>query len=471
MNFGKDFLWGVATASYQIEGATDVDGKQETVWDDFCLQSRKSIDHFGGTVACDHYHRYKEDVELMKNLGVQVYRFSTAMSRVLTYDNSYGNTGVKPAVNQKGLDFYDRLIDCVLEADIDPWMTLYHWDLPLELERMGGFRNREIMYWLADYADLMTRHFGDRVKHFMTLNEMPCILGGYQGWMAPGLTINLREYLNIIHNMLLCHGNMTKVIRANVQDSKIGFAHCGLAPFPASEKPEDIAAFNRAMDCLESAPADYAPQEGSGLFFGSSLQYYCDPIYKGEYPAKAFEIFKDKMPLIKDGDMELISEELDFHGQNVYQGCPIAAGSADGKSSEGFHNIPFGQGKDITAAKWPITPKSLNYFIEYIYNRYKKPVYITENGCSGADLVCLDGKVHDEYRIDFTQRYLEELSKAKEKGADIRGYFHWSLLDNFEWKSGYNERFGIVHVDYQTQKRTPKESYYWYKDLIAQNRK
>lgn len=470
MNFSKDFIWGVATASYQIEGGIKEDGKQETVWDDFCNYSNKTMDGGNGDVACDTFHRYKEDIGLIKNLGAQVYRFSSAMTRVLTYQSSYGTNPVKGTVNEKGLDYYERTVDECLAAGIEPWLTLYHWDLPLELERKGGFRNRDIMYWMQDYADLMTRRLGDRVKHFITHNEMPCILGGYNGWMAPGLQVNLRETLNIVHNMLLSHGTMTKAIRSNVKDAQIGIAHCGPALFPASESAEDMAAFNKCMESFEYCPETNSIGRGTGMFMADNLTYYCDAIYKGAYPEYAFETFKGKMPEILDGDMELISQPLDFHGQNIYTGRPVKAGSKPGANNDGFHVEKSLPGCDMAATKWPITPQSMDYFVNYIYSRYRKPIVITENGMSGADVVCLDGKVHDELRIDFTTRYLEGLSRAIEKGADIRGYFHWSLLDNFEWARGYTERFGLVHVDYQTLKRTPKESYYWYRDLIKKFR-
>ncbi|MCQ2611731.1 MAG: family 1 glycosylhydrolase [Treponema sp.] len=467
MNFPKDFVWGVSTAAYQIEGGLDQDNKQETIWDSYANDLHRTQDGFSGSIACDHYHHMEEDLDLIKDLGVKNYRFSTAWSRVLSYESEYGSQAVKGIVNQKGLDFYKRLVDGLLERGITPWLTLYHWDLPLELQRKGGFSNRDIHNWISDYTDLMTRTFGDKIKNFMTLNEMPCILGGYQGWMAPGLVVSRREMFNAMHNILLCHGSMTRTIRANVKDAKIGFAHNGCAPYPASDDPKDIAAWNKACECLEMADNDYAPQKGTGKFWTDNPTYWCDAIHLGKYPEKAFKIFADSMPVIKDGDMELISTPVDFHGQNLYEGCAIAAGSKENADDDGFHKVHFAQGNNITAAKWPITPQAMRYFMNFLYNRYKKPIYLTENGMSGADVVCLDGKVHDEYRIDYTTRYLTELSKAIQDGSDIRGYFHWSLLDNFEWSHGYTERFGLVHVDYTTQKRTPKESYYWFKDLVS----
>ena len=467
MNFPKDFIWGVATSSYQIEGAEHEDGRCKSVWDDFYKIPRKVVDEKSGAIACDHYHRYKEDVQLIKNLGVKAYRFSVAWPRIFSYDSDSQNGVVKGNLNQKGLDFYDRLIDELLQNGIEPWLTLFHWDLPYELEKKGGWRNRDIHHWISDYSAEIARRYSDRVTHFFTLNEMPCILGGYRGWFAPGLEVNEREVFNIIHHMLLSHGSMVQAVRANAkQNVLLGCAHNGLGHYPASESKEDYEAFIKAMNCIEAAPGRYAPQEGSGILSGDSLTYYLDPIHFGKYPDKAFELFADKMPEIKDGDMKLISSPVDYQGINIYEGRPITAGSAPGKKDGGWHIEPFEEGYNITAAKWPITPKSMNHYFKFISDRYKKPVYVSENGMSNADIVSLDGKCHDPQRIDFTERYLAELKKAIDSGADVKGYFHWSLMDNYEWRNGYTERFGLVHVDYQTQKRTPKDSYWWYKELV-----
>lgn len=466
MNFSKDFIWGAATASYQIEGAAGLDGRVPSIWDEFSRTPGKIRDGYSGETACDHYHHFKEDIQLLKNLGVNAYRFSIAWPRLFSYEMEQGV--LKPSLNQKGFDFYDRLIDEILSNGIEPWVTLYHWDLPQALENIGGWRNRDIMNWIADYAGAFTKHFSDRINHFFTLNEMPCILGGYMGWMAPGLKVSQKEHLNIIHNMLLSHGNMNRAIRANAkQNVQVGFAHNGLGNYPASDSKEDIEAFVKAMNCIEGSNSAYAPEEGTGRIMGDSLIYYLDPVHLGKYPEKAFTIFKDQMPEIKDGDMEIISTPTDMQGINIYEGKPIASGSTPGTKNDGWHVARFPMGMDITAAKWPVTPKSMNHYFKFISDRYKKPIYVSENGMSNADIVSSDGKCHDPQRIEFTERYLEELSKGISSGADVRGYFHWSLLDNMEWANGYMERFGLVHVDYTTQKRTPKDSYYWYKDIIS----
>ena len=470
MNFNKDFIWGCATSSYQIEGAASEDGKIPSIWDVYADEQGRIRDGKNGRIACDHYHRYKEDVKLIKDLGVNAYRFSISWPRCFSYTNERGI--LKPVINEKGFDFYDRLIDELLENGIDPWITLYHWDLPAILETQGGWRNRDIHNWIADYSAEVAKRLSDRVTKFFTLNEMPCIIGGYMGWMAPGFQVSEKEHINIVHNMLLSHGNMTKAVRANAkQNVLIGCAQNGLGNYPATDSKEDYDAFIKAMNCVEANPHAYAPLEGSKCFDANSLIYYLDAIHFGKYPEKAFEIFKDKMPEIKDGDMELISTPTDIQGINIYEGRPIAAGSAPGVKDDGWHVADFPCGMDITGAKWPITPKSMNYYFKFISDRYKKPIYVSENGMSNADIVSRDGKCHDPQRIEFTERYLEELSKGIESGADVRGYFHWSLMDNMEWSNGYKERFGLVHVDFETQKRTPKDSYYWYKELIKKFRK
>ena len=470
MTFPKDFIWGAATASYQIEGAAKEDGRQESVWDAFSHTPGKTKFGATGDIACDHYHRYKEDIELFSQLGIPNYRFSVAWPRVLSYDSDTKGGAIHGIVNQKGLDFYDRLIDALLEKNITPWLTLFHWDLPLVLERKGGWRNRDVRYWAGEYTELIVKKFGDRVKNFFTLNEMPCILGGYMGWMAPGLELSRRELLNTVHNILLTQGTMVQAVRANASEgTKVGLAHCGFANFPATDSAEDIAAFEKSMDVFESAPESWHLQKGSGILYGGSLHYWCDPIYFGTYPKDADKVFGADMPEILDGDMKIISSPVDFHGQNIYEGIAICAPTSEKDKEQGFSVKEFPYGYPTTAAKWNITPRSMHHFTKHIYDRYKKPVIISENGLSTSDYISPDGKIHDTLRIDFTNAYLNELGKSIQDGADIRGYFHWSILDNFEWARGYTERFGLVHVDYETQKRTPKDSAYWFRDVIKNN--
>ncbi len=280
MIFPKDFIWGAATASYQVEGAVNQDGRQKSIWDDYSHWNGKVKNGENGDIACDHYNRYKEDIKIMSDLKIPNYRFSVAWPRILSYDSDCSGGTIHGSLNQKGLDFYDRLIDELLSKNIDPWLTLFHWDLPLELERKGGWRNRDIRYWAAEYTEIIAKRFGDRVKHFMTLNEMPCILGGYMGWMAPGLVVPQRELLNITHNILLTHGTMAKVLRENTPSgTQIGTAHCAFANFPATESAEDIEAFNKSMEVYEADPVNHGYRKGSGIYMSHCVPYWCDPIY------------------------------------------------------------------------------------------------------------------------------------------------------------------------------------------------
>ena len=467
MQFSKDFIWGTATAAAQVEGAAFEDGKQPSIWDQFSRWPGKTLWGASPETACDHYHRYKADVQLLADLKIPNYRFSVSWPRVMGYSPDSRGNAIHGTPNQKGLDFYDRLIDELLAKNITPWLTLYHWDLPLELERKGGWRNRDIRYWAAEYTDLIVKKFSDRVQNFFTINEMPCVLGGYVGWMAPGLQLQQAEVLNVAHNILLTHGTMAQAIRAAAPKAKICLAHTGFGNYPISESKEDIEAFKKSVEVYEREPGEkYGFQKGSGLFMGHCLTYWCDPIYFGRYQAGAQKAFGKDFPKILPGDMKIISTPVDFHGQNIYEGIPIRAPKTAQEKKNGFGVVDFPHGYPATHAKWPITPKSMNHFFQFIWERYKKPIFITENGISCADNLSPDKKCHDIQRIDFVRAYLEELGKAIKAGADIRGYFYWSLMDNFEWARGYGERFGLVHVDYETQKRTPKDSAYWFSDLV-----
>lgn len=462
MTFPEHFIWGSATASYQVEGAADADGKQKSIWDAYSHEKGRIADGQTGDSGCDHYHHVDDDVSLMAGLGIRNYRFSAAWTRVLSYDADSRGGAVHGIPNEKGIAFYDNLIDKLLAAGITPWMTLYHWDLPLELERKGGFRNRDIMYWMAEYASLIAKRYGDRVKNYFTINEMPCIIGGYEsGIFAPGLKLSQPELLNIAHNILLCHGSAVRELRSGVPGKTcIGFAHCGDAMIPATGSEADKEACRKA----QLFPA--RKKEDGYAFDTGSFSHWCDPIHLGTYPDDSFRLFGKDMPVIRQGDMELISTPVDFHGQNIYTGSLI---TADPSCKEGFKRVPYKTGYPKTAANWPVTPEALRWLPELASERYKKPVIISENGLSCADSVSIDGKVHDPQRIDFTQRYLRELGKAIADGADIRGYFHWSLMDNYEWARGYTERFGLVYIDYDTKERIPKDSAFWYKHVIETN--
>ncbi len=446
-NFSKDFVWGVAAASYQIEGAWNEDGKGPSVWDAFCRQPGAVWQGQTGDVACDHYHRFPEDVALIKALGAKAYRLSISWPRVLP-----GGTG---PVNAKGLDFYDRLIDLLLENGVSPYVTLFHWDYPYELYCRGGWLNPYSPDWFADYTTLIVKKLSDRVVHWMTLNEPQVFLGlGHQeGRHAPGLKLPVSQVLLATHNALLAHGKSVQAIRAHaVKTPLVGFAPIGAVSFPASESPADVEAARKAMfsvtrkNCWNAA-------------------WFSDPIFFKQYPADGLALFGADAPVVGPNDMEIIGQPLDFYGVNIYTGTRISAGP-DGSPVDA--GDPMGGPR--TAYDWTVSPESLYWGPRFLYERYQTPVFITENGMANVDWVSLDGKVHDPQRKDYLRRYLSELRRAIADGVDVRGYFHWSFLDNFEWAVAYQQRFGLIHVDYQTQKRTPKDSYYLYQQIIQENR-
>ncbi|MDO4648600.1 MAG: GH1 family beta-glucosidase [Eubacteriales bacterium] len=447
MGFDKNFVWGAATAAYQVEGAAKEDGKGESIWDVFSKEPGKTFEGHHGDVACDQYHRYEEDIQIMKKLGIQAYRFSVSWPRIFPE-----GTG---EVNPKGLEYYDRLVDALLENGITPYMTLYHWDLPYALQLQGGWMNPSSPKWFYEYAKVIGTHFSDRVKHFFTINEPQCVidLGYGVGIHAPGLKVGHREYFRLWHNVLKAHGRAVQALRETAkQKVEIGIAPCGGIYYPESEKPEDIEAARKANFMTASDNV----QELSW-----NIGFCCDPIYFGQYPEDVLQKFGKWFPKFTDQDMELISQPTDFHGQNIYNGVKVRA---DEQGNPVRVARPAGYGK--TAVNWPVTPECLYWGPKFLYERYKKPFYITENGMACHDVVSLDGKVHDPNRIDFVHRYLREYRRAAENGVDARGYFQWSLLDNYEWNSGYAERFGIVYVDYETQERIIKDSGYDYAEII-----
>jgi beta-glucosidase len=399
-----------------------------------------------GDVACDHYHRWQEDIEIMQQMGLEGYRFSVAWPRIQPE-----GTG-KP--NAKGLDFYDKLVDGLLKANIVPYVTLFHWDLPYELHCRGGWLNREIADWFAEYTRIVVEKLSDRVKYWMTLNE-PQVFGviGYRdGVHAPGEKYDVPEMLRLIHTILLSHGKSAQAIRAAAKsESLVGWAHAGGVRIPASSDPVDIAAASRAMFSITS----------QDLWANT---WWLDPVMMGSYPADGLKVYERHMPTFPAGDMKVIHQKMDFIGCNIYHGQTVRA-SAKGEPE----TVPLPVGHPITAIKWPVTPEALYWGPRFFYERYNLPIYITENGLSNQDWVELDGKVHDPQRIDYTRRHLIELARAIQDGVDVDGYFHWSLLDNFEWAEGYKERFGLVYVDYPTGKRVMKDSAYWYGRTIASN--
>ena len=450
MSFRKDFVWGAATASYQVEGAAYEDGKGLNIWDVFCKEDGHVYEHHTGDVACDQYHRYKEDVAIMKELGLKAYRFSVNWARILPE-----GTG---KVNEKGLAYYDNLVNCLIENGIEPYMTLYHWDLPYALHQKGGWLNPQSPEWFYEYAKLMAAHFSDRVSHFFTFNEPQCTVGlGYvTGEHAPGLKVGPYDCFSIWHNVLKAHGRGVQAIReAAVRPVEIGMAPCGALYYPATDSKEDIEAARKANFSLPEADIRAVSWD---------VAFCADPVFLGQYPEDIMKSFGQYFPKNAEKDLELISQPLDFYGQNMYNAVPVRADeNGNPVRVDRYPGFPK------TAIQWPVTPEVLYWAPKFLYERYQKPFYVTENGMSSHDWVSLDGKVHDASRVDFMHRYLREFKKAAADGVDLRGYFAWSLMDNFEWAYGYSERFGMVYVDYQTQKRTVKDSGLFYKDVIASN--
>lgn len=446
MPFSSDFAWGVATASYQIEGSPYKVGGGHSVWDMFCKRPGKIHDGSNGDVACDHFNRYREDVALMKELGIPNYRMSIAWPRVIP-----DGTG---AVSEAGLDFYDRLIDELLANGVNPHVTLYHWDTPWEVYLKGGWLNRDISDWFERYAEVVVKKLGDRVTSWMTLNEPQCFigLGMENGRHAPGDTLGRQEIMWASHNALLAHGKAVQVIRACAKsDAKVGWAPVGVCFIPASNSLEDIEAARKATFDM--------PQIDTW-----STALWSDPVFFGKYPDIVNEFWETAYQKPKEGDMAIIHQPLDFYGANIYNAPTVKAGP-DGNPQVLEH--PLGMARTIY--HWPVTPESLYWGPKFFYERYGKPIVITENGLGLSDWPQLDGKVHDPQRIDFLTRYLKELERASDDGVAIDGYFQWSFMDNFEWNEGYRFRFGLVYVDYQTQQRIPKDSAYWYRDVINSN--
>jgi beta-glucosidase len=446
MSFSKNFKWGVATAAYQIEGAPYIVGGGKSVWDMLCSRPGAIFEGNTGNVACDHYNRYKEDVALMKDLGIKNYRLSISWPRVLP--NGTGK------ISAEGIAFYDNLIDSLLEAGIDPYVTLFHWDYPYELYCKGGWLNRDSADWFEEYVKLIVDRLSDRVTKWMTLNEPQCFinLGHENGVHAPGDKLGKAEVLRAAHNALRAHGRAVKVIRANAKKAPlVSWAPCGVASIPATNSPEDIEAARIATF-----------DETSTNLWGNI--WWMDPVYKGRYPEAAYNAFGKAAPEIRDGDMEEIFQPMDFFGVNIYHGSHVKAG-ADGKPEQ----LPLYEGFPRTAIQWPVTPECLYWAPKFYYERYGKPIYITENGLANTDWIAIDGSVKDPQRIDYLDRHLSQLKKAAEDGIEIGGYFQWSLMDNFEWAEGYKMRFGLVYVDYPTQRRIPKSSAYWYKNVIETN--
>jgi beta-glucosidase len=440
MGLPEGFRWGVATAAYQVEGAADEDGRGPSVWDVFSRTPGRVRDGHTGDVACDHYHRWPEDVALMRDLGVNSYRFSISWPRVQP-------TGVGPA-NPPGLDFYDRLVDALLAAGIDPAVTLYHWDLPQALEDAGGWMNRDTAYRFAEFAYRTAERLADRVGLWITLNE-PVVVTSYGygfGVHAPGRTLML-DALPTAHHQLLAHGLAVTALRSR------GARRIGLTNHYSPAWPAD--------------PASDADRRAALAFDTFMNRMFTDPVLTGAYPDLASLGGPDLSPHIRSEDLSVIALPIDFLGVNYYTPTRV-------KGPAGGGPLPFDMvdidDYPVTGMGWPIVPDAFLALLHDLKARYGDrlpPLYVTENGCSFPDEVAADGTVDDTDRVEFLDTHINAMRTAIDDGVDIRGYYAWSLLDNLEWADGYHPRFGLVHVDYETQKRTPKKSYGWYRDLIA----
>ena len=447
--FPKDFTWGVASSAYQIEGKDASDGSGQNVWDAFVKQEGKIYGHHNGDVACDHIHRYKEDFALMQELGITSYRFSLDWAKILP--DGVGR------VNEKAIALYRDMILEMKKRGITPYVTLFHWEFPLKLFEKGGWLNEESVEWFGEYAKVVAENFSDLAEYFITLNEPQCFigLGHLKGSHAPGLTLETKQVFQVAHNVLKAHGQAVLMLRKYAkQPIKIGYAPtCGVA-YPYTESKEDIEAARTVyFDCNQ--PIDN---------WTWNVSWFSDPVFLGHYPEEGLQKFGAYLPEITQEDMELIHQPLDFMGQNIYNGYWIRQGK-DGKPEYVDRSKDF----PMTACGWPITPECLYWGPKFLYERYHLPIYITENGMACGDIVAEDGCIHDRDRIQFLDQYLSSLQRAVEEGVDVAGYFLWTFMDNFEWERGYSQRFGTVYVDFETQKRIPKDSAYWYKEVCQTN--
>ena len=440
-SFPSTFVWGTATASYQIEGAWNADGKGASIWDTFAHTEGKILHGATGDVACDHYHRWEADLDLMADLGVNAYRFSAAWPRVLP-------TGCAPA-EPRGLEFYDRLVDGLLERGIAPYLTLFHWDLPQALEDRGGWMVRDTAERFAEYAGLMGARLGDRVEAWITLNE-PLVhssLGYAFGIHAPGRWLGLTQY-PVVHHLLLGHGLAVAALRAAGVRGQVGITN-NLAPI-------------RAQD--DSAPADLAAAAHYDRFRN---RQFVDPILWGRQPFDVEEVYPGSdFSVIRPGDAKVIAEPIDFLGVNYYNPEMVKAPGAN--NPLGFELVRI---EDVprTGFDWPVVPEALTELLVSLGETYGEalpPLYITENGTAVAD-DAVAGRVHDEFRIAYLDRHLRAVADALAAGADVRGYFCWSFLDNFEWAEGFTQRFGLVYTDFETQERIPKDSFAFYRSVVT----
>ena len=437
-DFPADFRWGVSTSSFQIEGARREDGKGESIWDRFCSQPGRIRDGSDALVACDHYHRYPQDLDMARALGVNAYRFSIAWPRILPK----GRLGLG-AVNEAGLAFYDRLVDAMLERGLDPWCTLYHWDLPQALQEEGGWTVRSTVDAFVAYTDIVTRRLGDRVKHWITHNEPWCssMMSYWEGVHAPGGK-SLPDALQACHHILLSHGLAIPVIRRNVAQAQVGIT-LSLHPITAAS---------------DSAADQAAVQRHDGL----RNRWFLDPLFGRGYPQDTLALLGEAAPAVLPGDLDAIATATDFLGVNYYF-PEMVADDPTAQHSPMRSRLVERHGVERTGFGWEVSPQGLVDLLTRVQRDYAPPVIqLTENGSTFEDVLTPDGRVHDAERLSYLQRHLAALKQALEAGVPVKGYFAWSLLDNFEWAEGYLRRFGLAYVDYPTQRRILKDSGLWY---------
>jgi beta-glucosidase len=434
--FPNRFLWGTATASYQVEGAVEQDGRGPSIWDTFSHKPGNIAEGHTGDIANDQYNRYAEDVALMRDLGVEAYRFSIAWPRIFPEG--------KGSVNQAGLDYYKRLSDALLESGIKPVATLYHWDLPQALEDAGGWPERDTAQRYLDYANTCFGALDDRVSMWITLNEPFCtaILGYLVGVHAPGIRNRPKAY-RAIHHLNLAHGMAVRSYRQSFGTKSIGTTLNMQTPRPATRKADDVLAADRAADL--------------------PTRMFLDPLLGKGYPERHLAAYPDVVLPIEDGDMEVIAEPIDFLGVNYYWEHAVVH---DPKEQEGYRTTEVYQPE--TDMGWSVVPLGLFRHLRWLDEHTEGlPLYVTENGCAMPDAVSEDGRVHDPRRVDYLRGHFSAAAAAVQEGVNLQGYFVWSFIDNFEWAFGYTKRFGITYCDYETQKRIPKDSFYYYRDVIA----
>lgn len=449
LSFPANFIWGAATSAYQIEGATREDGRGASIWDTFSATPGAVYRGDTGDIAVDHYHRTQEDLALMAGMGLNSYCFSIAWPRILP-----DGTG---AVNSRGLDFYERLVDDMLAKGIVPFAKLYHWDLPQALEDRGGWRNRETALAFADYAEIVARRLGDRVPYWLTHNEPWCaaFLGYGIGIHAPGVR-DRQAAVDAAHHLLLSHGLAIPRLRTYTNPQAQLAITLNLYPiYPADDSPETQHAV-KYVDTFKN-------------------RWFLDPIFRGSYPEDFFQEFGTNPPPIQDGDFDIISTPIDilgvnYYSRNVVRGLPVTK-SADGSQGDFYEEIPFVPGSSYTAMNWEVYPEGLYDMLARLHRDYKpRSIMVTENGAAYDDQWNGNDQVSDPERLEYLRTHIQAVAKALEHGVPMNGYFAWSLTDNFEWAEGYNKRFGIVYVDYPTQRRIIKDSGRWYASFIGDTR-